>query len=200
MTQHVLCGEVKIAVVTKNPFVVFLNKDCVFEMNQVYNRLHWPILAAFIYQEKITGKNEFTAKDFNDMFINRGYVSIYLRNLSRGEHALVEEEDRPTAKPIYKLSTNGRKVVEIIWKYLSFLTKDKEEPLTAFVERMRKIRSLELPPEVKDVEEEEIEQIKETNRLIEIKNEALKAGIPQYPKPPQEQGPIKINLENVEVK
>ena len=201
MTLLAPCGGASKMKPDDYKFIDFIEGDYTSQINKIYAKPNWVILAFFIYYESLTGKQSITIKEFCELL---GYSYRYaLAAISIGIEPLIFKDDSNilNKKTTYRLTDFGRRIANEVWENLNLLLKNRPgENLQEYVERIKKIRSLELESDAIDIEEEELKRIEENNRLAQIRKETLKAGIPKFPESPPGSDPIKINLENIEVK
>jgi len=153
------CGEDDMAIYRPVKAFNFLFSDVIIkQMNDVYNKSSWPVIAFFLYSEKLLNTSSIPLEPNDFRRAEFAYnVRDTLRTLSRTELPLIlRKEGEVVGNYKYLLSPHGRKIGIAVWNYLAYLTKKyKGESIDEYIDRMNELKETEVPLGDKDIDYEE---------------------------------------------
>jgi len=172
-------------------FLEQMNKEYHVGMRRVFNHSSWPILLTAMYLQRVCNLENIPLKTYRDIHFNEVPSMYTFGVLCNSYPPLMECTCKHGQKSTVKLTKHGIDVADVCWKYLNFLSKGKlDNYVNKFISNKKK--SLDIPTDIKDEEEEYLTKLEDNKRIAMEKEETLRNGIPP--------SPIKIDLDKIEVK
>jgi len=137
----------------------------VSQMSFVFHRLHWPIFCFFKWKQLLDGPDYkgLTIKDFHNALFTSKYMSAHLLDMRINSIQMLVATESLFNRTVYNLTPYGQRLANMMWKVLDTVTTYEKKSISAYVEKLRKMKeadsSLETEAGAVDVEEELIKEI-----------------------------------------